>query len=192
MARTLSLSTKSNEILAIDLSRALSRLEQKILSSPPNPRLQHSSHERTKTSTVSFGLTRTFSLLGCLRHSRISNMLGHCSSASSTNRTRSKSSLGNKRRRPRSSVNAPCSNVSLTASTSWTSKTSRTRMPLPRRKTSSVSILLRANRPRLLPLRNPPLCPVENLRPNRRSATVCTHRPPPPNNRPLPPQHPPQ
>ena len=41
----------------VNLSRALSRLEHKILSSSADPRLKKSSYERTKTSAVSLLLT---------------------------------------------------------------------------------------------------------------------------------------
>ena len=51
MARTPPLNLQSPDITAIDLNRVLSRLEHKILSSP-DPRLQYSSYERTKTSAV--------------------------------------------------------------------------------------------------------------------------------------------
>ena len=51
MAREFSLGTP-NESLAIDLSRALARLEQKILASPQNSRLHYFSSERTKTVAV--------------------------------------------------------------------------------------------------------------------------------------------
>ncbi len=50
-----------NETLAIELGRALSRLEQKILACPPNSRLQHSSYERTKTAAVSSASNALFS-----------------------------------------------------------------------------------------------------------------------------------
>lgn len=43
------------DVTAIDLRRALSRLERKILASP-DPRLARSSYERTKTSAVSLSL----------------------------------------------------------------------------------------------------------------------------------------
>ncbi len=46
-------SPHSREELAINLRRALSRLERKILASPPDARLKHSSYERAKTSAVS-------------------------------------------------------------------------------------------------------------------------------------------
>ncbi|KAL8750103.1 MAG: hypothetical protein Q9184_006545 [Pyrenodesmia sp. 2 TL-2023] len=49
MARPSQMPTETVDITAIDLRRALSRLEQKILISP-DPRLTHSSFERTKTS----------------------------------------------------------------------------------------------------------------------------------------------
>ncbi|CAF9902913.1 MAG: hypothetical protein HETSPECPRED_000054 [Heterodermia speciosa] len=41
---------QSPEINVIDLARALACLERKILSTPPDPRLLYSSHERTKTA----------------------------------------------------------------------------------------------------------------------------------------------
>ncbi|KAL9116759.1 MAG: hypothetical protein Q9187_006713 [Circinaria calcarea] len=50
MARSPPQDTSSPDIDAINLSRALSRLEQKILSPTPNPRLLHSSFERAKTA----------------------------------------------------------------------------------------------------------------------------------------------
>lgn len=53
MAHATSYGPQSNEFLSIDLSRALTRLERKILSSPLDPRLRHSSYERAKTSAVS-------------------------------------------------------------------------------------------------------------------------------------------
>ena len=53
MAHAISYGPQSNEVLAIDLSRVLTRLEQKILSSPLDPRLRHSNYERAKTSAVS-------------------------------------------------------------------------------------------------------------------------------------------
>lgn len=59
MAPTIS---QSNEILTINLSRALSRLERKILSSPSNSSLRHSSYERAKTSAVSITSHRLLQL----------------------------------------------------------------------------------------------------------------------------------
>ncbi len=53
MDRPISYSPQSREELAINLRRALSRLERKILASPPDARLKHSSYERAKTSAVS-------------------------------------------------------------------------------------------------------------------------------------------
>lgn len=53
MSRGLSTSVNPREIAAIDLGRVLERLEKKILSSDADPRLLHSSYERTKTSAVS-------------------------------------------------------------------------------------------------------------------------------------------
>lgn len=53
MTHAISFDPQSNEVLTINLSRALSRLERKILSSPLDPRLRHSSYERAKTSAVS-------------------------------------------------------------------------------------------------------------------------------------------
>ena len=46
------ISTSPRDIAAIDLDRVLTRLEQKILSTDADPRLQHSSFERIKTSAV--------------------------------------------------------------------------------------------------------------------------------------------
>ena len=46
-------SLNPRDVAAIDLGRVLSRLEHKILSADTaDPRLQHSSYERTKTSAV--------------------------------------------------------------------------------------------------------------------------------------------
>lgn len=46
-------SLNPRDVAAIDLGRILSRLEQKILSADTaDPRLQHSSYERTRTSAV--------------------------------------------------------------------------------------------------------------------------------------------
>ncbi|KAK4690580.1 hypothetical protein P7C71_g6240, partial [Lecanoromycetidae sp. Uapishka_2] len=50
MARTSSLNVSERDVAAIDLGRVLSRLETKILSADADPRLLHSSYERTKTS----------------------------------------------------------------------------------------------------------------------------------------------
>ncbi|MCJ1251423.1 hypothetical protein MMC30_008656 [Trapelia coarctata] len=50
MARALGLEKASPDIDAINLSRVLSRLEHKILSSSADPHLKTSSYERTKTS----------------------------------------------------------------------------------------------------------------------------------------------
>ncbi|MCJ1376255.1 hypothetical protein MMC20_007497 [Loxospora ochrophaea] len=50
MVRSSSLDLESPEITSINLARALSRLEQKVLSPNPSPRLLHSSYERTKTA----------------------------------------------------------------------------------------------------------------------------------------------
>ena len=49
------------DIAAIDLDRALNRLERKILSADADPRLQHSSYQRIKTSAVSSSLLNHFS-----------------------------------------------------------------------------------------------------------------------------------
>ena len=46
-------SLNPRDVAAIDLARVLSRLEKKILSAnTAEPRLQHSSYERIKTSAV--------------------------------------------------------------------------------------------------------------------------------------------
>ena len=46
-------SLNPRDVAAIDLARVLSRLEKKILSADTaDPRLQHSSYERIKTSAV--------------------------------------------------------------------------------------------------------------------------------------------
>lgn len=48
-------SLNPRDVAAIDLGRVLSRLEHKILSADTaDPRLQHSSYERIKTSAVNF------------------------------------------------------------------------------------------------------------------------------------------
>lgn len=52
--------SEPSDITAINLKRALIRLEQKILISP-NPRLTNSSFERTKTSAVG-GVETPFSI----------------------------------------------------------------------------------------------------------------------------------
>lgn len=52
MTQDVILNVQSNEVLAINLRRALSRLEQKILSSTPDIRLQKSRRERVKTFAV--------------------------------------------------------------------------------------------------------------------------------------------
>jgi len=52
MARTSSLNISERDVAAIDLGRVLPRLEHKILSADADPRLLHSSYERTKTSAV--------------------------------------------------------------------------------------------------------------------------------------------
>ena len=73
MARAFSLSTP-NENLAIDLSRALARLEQKILASPQNSRLYYSRSERTKTAAVGSPSNALFPSLSpdiCALESRI-------------------------------------------------------------------------------------------------------------------------
>ena len=51
MARAFSLSAP-NENLAVDLSRALARLDKKILASQQNSRLYNSRSERAKTAAV--------------------------------------------------------------------------------------------------------------------------------------------
>ncbi|KAK3178555.1 hypothetical protein OEA41_000692 [Lepraria neglecta] len=50
MARGLFSNVNPQDVAAIDLGRVLSRLEHKILSADADPRLLHSSYERTKTS----------------------------------------------------------------------------------------------------------------------------------------------
>ncbi|KAL9126510.1 MAG: hypothetical protein Q9217_004456 [Psora testacea] len=50
MAKGTIINASPREIAAIDLDRALTRLEHKILSADADPRLQHSSYERVKTS----------------------------------------------------------------------------------------------------------------------------------------------
>lgn len=52
MARPTQMMPEPPEVTAVNLKRALIRLEQKILTSP-DPRLTNSSFERTKTSAVS-------------------------------------------------------------------------------------------------------------------------------------------
>lgn len=53
MARVSSLNIDPRTAAAIDLGRVLERLEKKILSADADPRLLHSSFERTKTAAVS-------------------------------------------------------------------------------------------------------------------------------------------
>ena len=52
MARAAAFDTQPSDIASINLTRLLSRLEHKILSSEPDPRLRLSSYERAKTSAV--------------------------------------------------------------------------------------------------------------------------------------------
>ena len=62
MSPALNFDPQSPEITAIDLARALDRLERKILSTPPEPRLLYDSYERTKTAAVSLNpLSRNLS-----------------------------------------------------------------------------------------------------------------------------------
>ena len=57
-------SLNPRDVAAIDLGRVLSRLEKKILSADSvDPRLQHSSYERVKTSAVILPLFIGFQLL---------------------------------------------------------------------------------------------------------------------------------
>ncbi|KAA6407640.1 MAG: hypothetical protein FRX48_08478 [Lasallia pustulata] len=50
MARAAALDIQPSDVVSINLTRLLSRLEHKILSSEPDPRLRLSSYERAKTS----------------------------------------------------------------------------------------------------------------------------------------------
>ncbi|MCJ1299095.1 hypothetical protein MMC08_001886 [Hypocenomyce scalaris] len=50
MARAVALDTRATDVASVNLTRLLSRLEQKVLSSEPDPRLRRSSYERAKTS----------------------------------------------------------------------------------------------------------------------------------------------
>lgn len=52
MARAVRVDTPPFAITSINLARLLSRLEHKVLSSEPDPRLRRSSYERAKTSAV--------------------------------------------------------------------------------------------------------------------------------------------
>ncbi|KAL8786140.1 MAG: hypothetical protein Q9195_008344 [Heterodermia aff. obscurata] len=65
MSQATAFDLQSPEINVIDLARALACLERKILSTPPDPRLQYSSYERTKTAT---NLEYTRTLLLRLEH----------------------------------------------------------------------------------------------------------------------------
>jgi hypothetical protein len=56
MARGLLANVNPQDVAAIDLRRVLSRLEHKVLSPDADPRLLHSSYERTQTAAVSIAL----------------------------------------------------------------------------------------------------------------------------------------
>lgn len=56
MARGLLANVNPQDVAAIDLGRVLSRLEHKVLSADADPRLLHSSYERTQTAAVSIAL----------------------------------------------------------------------------------------------------------------------------------------
>ena len=65
-------SLNPRDVAAIDLGRILSRLEKKILSAESaDPRLQHSSYERIKTSAVRYSPSLSPFLLSWLGYEKI-------------------------------------------------------------------------------------------------------------------------